>query len=83
MLELLHALHAALPLQPREHETEDVNAPARRGVVHRVLVDHALIAVHDRCDGQLMPGETAVNDRNRQARRGHVFLRAGEDHAVF
>ena len=30
-----------------------------------------------------MTGEAAVNDRDRQAGRGHVLLRTGKDHAVF
>ena len=83
MLEFLHTCHAALPLKPREHEAEDVDAPARRSIVHGVLVDHALIAVHDRRDGQFMTGKAAVNDRDRQSRRRHVLLRAGKNHTVF
>ena len=82
MLEPLHTFHTALLLEPCEHEAEDVDIPARRRVVHRVLVDHTLIAVHDRRDRQLMSGKRTVNDRDREPRGCHVLLRTGKDHAV-
>ena len=82
-LALFHARDAALLLEPVEHKTEHVNIVARGRIVHGILVDHALIAHHQRRNGALVPGERAVDDHDRQPRGGHVLLRPGIDDAEF
>ena len=82
-LALFHARNAALLLEPVEHETEHINIVARGRIVHGILVDHALIAHHQRRNGALVPGERAVDDHDRQPRGGHVLLCPGIDDAEF
>src|SRR5699024_3433351 len=76
------ARDAALGLQPVQHQAQHVDAPAGRGVVHGVLVDHGLVVHHQGGVGQLVAGQLLPDDHHSQAGGGHVLLGAGEDDAI-
>ena len=81
-VDLLHAGGAALLLQPVAHQAEHIDAPAGRGVVHGVLVDHVLVVHDGRGDGQLVASQVLPDDGDGQASGSQVLLGTGEDDAV-
>ena len=82
VLDGLHAFHAPLLLQPVQHQAQHVDAPAGRGVVHGVLVDHDLVVQHLGGVGQGAAGQVLPDDDHGETGGGHVLLGPGEDHAV-
>ncbi|MPN51876.1 hypothetical protein SDC9_199526 [bioreactor metagenome] len=82
MLDALYAGKPALRVHPVQYQAQNVDAPAGGRVVHGVLVDHGLVAEHQRGDRQLVAGQVLPDDRHRQSGGGHVLLRAGENNAV-
>ena len=80
---LLHDLYAAHLLDPLENEAENVDAVRGGRVVHGALVGHGLPVEHDRVLFERIRAEQVLtDDDDGNARRAHVLLRAGVDHAV-
>lgn len=81
MLEFLHTCHAALPLATRARG-RGCRCTSMAGAVHRVLIDHALIAVHDRRmavharkAGQQSRPDGEMRSSARRQRERHILTR--------
>ena len=81
-VQLLDGSHAAHGLHPVAHQTQHVDGPAGRSVVHGVLLDHVLVA-HDRGgEGHLVAGQLFLDDGDGQTCGSQVLLSACVDQAV-
>ena len=81
-LQLLHAFQTALLVDPVQGESQHVDAPAGRCIVHGVLVDHGLIVHHQRGVGQLVASQVLADDDHGEAGGGHVLLGSGIEDAI-
>ena len=73
---------AHLLQEPAGHEHRDVDREHRRRVVHRSVLGERPIVEHRRHAVGHLRQDVVPHDRDRDARRAEVLLRAGVDHAV-
>ena len=66
---------------PLVNESRDVNAPAGRSVVHRIVFRHRLPVEHRRAVGTSVAEQVFADDNDGKSGRSHILLRSGVDNA--